>query len=197
MTVSDDQSSAGRNARPATVSVWDPLVRLFHWSLVAAMAYEFLFEAGTKAHIYLGYAILVLVAVRVLWGFIGSRHARFSQFVRGPGAVLAYLRDILRGRPRHYLGHNPAGGAMVVALIIMVAATSLSGWAMITDALWGEEWIEALHEALAWATLGLVLAHVAGVILASLQHRENLVRAMITGRKPLPDDSPPEALRRQ
>jgi cytochrome b len=178
------QSRPGRAQRPATIPVWDLGVRLFHWALVAAMAYEFLFEAGTQTHIILGYAILALLAFRILWGFIGGHHARFRQFVRGPATVLSYLMDIARGRPRHYHGHNPAGGAMVVALIVMVAATSLTGWAMISDALWGEEWIENLHEGLAWATLGLIVLHVAGVILASVQHRENLVHAMITGQKP-------------
>lgn len=168
---------------PAKVRVWDPLVRVFHWSLVAGMAYEFIFEPGTIIHNTLGQVLLLLVALRVIWGFVGSRHARFGDFVRSPFTVLGYCKDIVTGHPKRYLGHNPAGGIMVLALLASVAMTAGSGWLMITDALWGEEWIEELHETVAWLTLALIIAHVAGVVLASLQHRENLVRAMVTGRK--------------
>jgi len=168
---------------PAKVRVWDPLVRVFHWSLVVGMAYEFMFERGTIIHNTLGQVLLLLVALRVIWGFVGSRYARFGDFVRSPFTVLGYCKDIVTGHPTRYLGHNPAGGIMVLALLASVAMTAGSGWLMITDALWGEEWIEELHETVAWLTLALIIAHVAGVVLASLQHRENLVRAMVTGRK--------------
>lgn len=174
---------AGSEALPAGMRVWDPLVRVFHWSLVAGMAYEFVFEPGTIIHNTLGQVLLVLIAMRVVWGFVGSKHARFSDFVRGPWVVLGYVRDIFTGHPRRHLGHNPAGGAMVLALLLAVAVTAGSGWLMTTNALWGEEWIEELHEGAAWITLALIAAHVAGVILASLQHRENLVKSMLTGRK--------------
>lgn len=176
--------TAGRGTRSATVPVWDAAVRLFHWSLVAAIAYEFVAEAGTFAHEALGYGALSLVGFRILWGFIGGPHARFSDFVKGPFTTLSYLKDILAGHPRRYLGHNPAGAAMVLALLAAVAATGGTGWLMTTDAFWGEAWIEELHETFAYGTLALVGAHVAGVVLASVQHRENLVRSMITGRKP-------------
>lgn len=172
-------------SEPVAIRVWDPAVRLFHWSLVAGMAVEFLAEAGTDLHEAVGYGLLGLVALRVLWGFVGSRHARFADFVTGPRAVLGYLGAVIRGHPRRYVGHNPAGGAMVLALLALVLATGGTGWAMTTDALWGEEWIEEIHEVLADATLVFIAAHVAGVVLASLQHRENLVAAMITGRKPV------------
>lgn len=174
----------GRDTRPATARVWDIAVRVFHWSLVAAMAYEYLFEEGTRPHEVVGYAILGLVAFRVAWGFVGTRHARFADFVAAPAATWRYVVDIARGRPARFLGHNPAGAAMVLALLMMVTLTAATGWAMTTDALWGEDWIEELHEAAANLTLVLIGLHVLGVVLASWQHRENLVKAMITGRKP-------------
>lgn len=172
-----------RVRRASTIKVWDLGVRLFHWPLVAGIAYEFIFEPGTLLHNSIGYVILGLAAFRVVWGFTGTKHARFSDFVASPVRTIAYLRDAARGHPRRYIGHNPAGAAMVLLLIIMVSATAGSGWAMTTDALWGAEWIEDLHEGLANFTLALIAAHVLGVIVASWQHRENLVRAMVTGRK--------------
>lgn len=172
-----------RAMRASSIKVWDIAVRVFHWSLVGAMAYEFLAEEGTAFHNGVGYFILALIGVRVVWGFIGSKHARFADFVTSPVTTARYVLDILRGHPRRYIGHNPAGALMVLALIVMVTATAGSGWAMTTDALWGQEWIEDLHEGLANATLVLIGLHVLGVIMASWQHRENLVKAMITGRK--------------
>jgi cytochrome b len=160
-------------------------VRSFHWSLVAAVLYELVFDAGTVWHEGIGYLVLGLIAFRLVWGVVGTRHARFSDFVRTPVRVLNYLKDIAHGHPRRYVGHNPAGGAMVVALLGMLALTAGSGWAMTTDALWGADWIETLHETAADLTMALIGFHVAGVLLASWQHRENLVLAMITGRKRL------------
>lgn len=167
----------------ASVRVWDPLVRLFHWSLVASFAIAWLSEEGETLHNAAGYVVLALVAVRVVWGFVGSRNARFRDFVPTPAALLAYLRRMLAARAERHLGHNPAGGAMIVALLAMLALTAGSGWLMTTDRFWGVGWVEKLHEVSAWLTLALVGLHVAGVVLSSLAHRENLVRAMITGRK--------------
>jgi cytochrome b len=174
---------AGGATPPATVRVWDPFVRIFHWSLVGLFAAAWATsENMTKPHVWIGYAIMALVVARIAWGFAGSRHARFSDFVRGPRAVFAYLRDMLHGRAPRFLGHNPAGGMMILALIAALGFTGLTGWLM-TGPLWGDETIEELHEAAAFATLALVGLHVAGVIGSSLAHGENLVRAMITGRK--------------
>lgn len=184
MPIQTESMETGRATRPVTVEVWDIAVRVFHWSLVGAMAYEFIFSPGTVIHNAIGYGILGLMAFRFLWGFVGTRHARFKDFVTPPRATLQYLIGVLRGHPARHLGHNPAGAAMVVALMLMVTATAASGWAMNTDALWGEEWIEDLHEGMANATLVLIGLHVAGVIMASWQHGENLVKAMFTGRKP-------------
>jgi len=130
-----------------------------------------------------GYVVLALLAIRLVWGVIGTRYARFADFVRSPGTVTRYLIDILGGHPRRYLGHNPAGGAMVLALIGMCALAAGSGWLMTTDAFWGTKWVEALHEISANATLAFIALHVLGVLLTSWQHKENLVGAMITGRK--------------
>ncbi len=200
-----------------TVRVWDPVVRIFHWSLVAAYAVAWLStEAFDSLHEASGYAIGGLVALRLIWGVIGSRYARFSQFVRGPAATLAYLRDLLHGRERRYLGHNPAGAAMILALLATLAGTIFTGWLLqapervamlpsppaIVAPAWADDddherrdgggrgeaggVVKELHEVLANLTLLLVALHVGGVALASLRHRENLVRAMVTGEKRAP-----------
>jgi cytochrome b len=178
------ETEAGRDMRPAEVRVWDPLVRIFHWSLVIGFAVAFVSgDEWDKLHIQVGYAIAGLIAFRLIWGFIGPKHARFSDFVTRPSRVLAYLRDTVALRARRYIGHNPAGGAMVVALLVMIAAICGTGYMMTTDAFWGVEWVEEVHEAAANLTLALIAVHVLGVIVASFEHRENLVRAMVTGRK--------------
>lgn len=171
----------------ATVKIWDPLVRVFHWSLVASFAIAWLSaEDGRDLHLWAGYAAASLIAFRLVWGIAGTRYARFSQFVRSPGAVVAYLRDIISGREARYLGHNPAGAAMIVALILAMSGLCLTGWLYTTDAFWGEEWVEETHEMLANILLGLVGLHILGVFVASFRHHENLVRAMLTGRKRAP-----------
>jgi cytochrome b len=171
-------------AHPAEVRVWDPLVRIFHWSLVIAFATAWI-SAGESGHIHrlAGYAVLGLVGFRLAWGLIGTRHARFADFVRGPGAVLRYLGELRRGRPARHRGHNPAGGAMVVALLTLLMIAAGSGYMLTTDAFWGVEWVAGLHAAAANLALILIPLHVAGVVLSSLIERDNLVLAMITGRK--------------
>jgi len=177
-------TDAGRNSRPAEVRVWDPLVRIFHWSLVAGFAIAWLTGDELKGvHNAAGYIVMGLVGFRVLWGLVGTRHARFSDFVRRPAAVVGYLMDMVRGRAPRHLGHNPAGGAMIVALLAAVAVISATGIMMTTDAFWGVEWVEELHEGSVNFALVLVALHLLGVLFASLEHGENLVRAMITGRK--------------
>jgi cytochrome b len=169
---------------PATVRVWDPLVRIFHWSLVGLFAFAFVTgDEWQQPHEIAGYIIAGLIAVRVIWGLVGSRHARFSSFVYRPSTVAGFISDMVRMKARRYLGHNPAGGLMVLALLLIIAVISLSGWLMTTDAFWGVGWVEELHEGAAFAALGLIALHIGGVIVASLEHGENLVRAMLTGRK--------------
>ena len=170
------------------VRVWDPVVRLFHWSLVTAFATAFLAEEGGRLHDAAGYTVLGLIGIRLVWGLIGPLHARFASFVPAPGQLTAYLRELARGRPPRFLGHNPAGGAMIVVLLATVLTTAASGWLMTTDRFWGIEWVENLHEGSAWLALILVGVHVTGVLASSLMHRENLVRAMITGDKPVMAD---------
>ena len=163
------------------VPVWDPLVRVLHWALAAAFATAFLTaEEARGVHEAAGYLVGGIVAVRVLWGFIGTPHARFVDFVRPPAAALDYLKGLLTGRGERHLGHNPAGGLMIVALLAMLAVTVGTGL-LLEEA--HAEAFEEVHEVAANLTLALVFAHVAGVALGSLVHRENLVKAMITGRK--------------
>ncbi|SFK81634.1 cytochrome b/b6 domain-containing protein [Methylocapsa palsarum] len=163
--------------------VWDPLVRIFHWSIVVAFTFAWLTgEDSERLHVAIGYVIVGLVAVRLLWGFVGTVHARFNDFVYRPSVVIAYLIDITLLRAKRYVGHNPAGGAMVIALLVMLTATCATGIMMLTKT-WGATWVEEAHEGAANLTLLLVGLHLAGVFAASAQHRENLVWAMITGRK--------------
>ena len=178
---------AGGATPPATVKVWDPFVRVFHWSLVSLFVLAY--ATGDEiqyVHNAAGYAIAALVALRILWGFVGPRHARFRDFVRSPREAIGYARDAMLFRARRYIGHNPAGGLMVIALIVMLTATCATGYLMTTDAYWGSEAMEEVHGALANATVALIVLHVIGVLVASFEHRENLVRAMITGRKRAP-----------
>ncbi|WP_259782165.1 cytochrome b/b6 domain-containing protein [Aestuariispira ectoiniformans] len=171
----------------ATVKVWDPLLRLFHWSLVASFAVAWLSaEEIQSMHIWAGYAAGALIGFRLLWGLVGPKYARFGQFVRSPKETKSYLCDITQGREKRYLGHNPAGGAMILALIAGLASTVFFGWLSITDAYWGVEWVEEVHEFSANVMLGLVVLHVCGVVLASIRHDENLAKAMWTGRKRVP-----------
>lgn len=179
--VMDDQT-AGASA--ATVQVWDPFVRIFHWSLVALFVLAFVTgDEVERVHVVVGCMIAALVGIRIVWGLVGSRHARFRSFVRSPAETFDYMWKVVRGRAPRYIGHNPAGGLMTIVLLGMIVAIAVSGFMMTTDAFWGAKWVEALHEGLVYATLGLIALHVAGVVATSLELRENLVKAMITGRK--------------
>ena len=173
------------------VAVWDHAVRLMHWTLVLAVAASWITTlAFGKLHQPAGYLALAVVLLRCAWGFAGGRYARFAQFVRGPGATFAYLRLVLRGRAPRHLGHNPLGGWMIVALLACVGGLGLSGWLYTTDAFWGDETVDIVHQTLAWAVLVLATLHVAGVVFTGRHARENLVLAMFDGRKaaPGPDD---------
>ncbi|SHF10107.1 Cytochrome b [Kaistia soli DSM 19436] len=166
------------------VKVWDPVVRLFHWALAISIAIAWLTaEDMQSVHHVAGYVAAGLLAVRIVWGVIGPRTARFSSFVRHPSTVIGYLCDIAAGRERRFLGHNPAGGAMIVALMLAIAAQATMGYLLTTDAFFGVDWLAELHGAFAYVILGLIGLHVAGVLIASVRHRENLPLAMITGRK--------------
>ena len=167
------------------VRVWDPVVRVGHWALAVAVALGW--AATTAAlgawHVTVGYAALALVAVRIVWGFVGPRHARFAQFVRSPRATWAYARLAATGRAPRHLGHNPLGACMVLAFFACIGGLALTGWLYTTDAFWGDETVEHVHVALAWTIVVLAALHVAGVVLAGVLHHENLVAAMVHGDK--------------
>ncbi len=203
------------------IKVWDLAVRVFHWSLVVSFVLAYITgEENEALHVYLGYVIAGLIVFRFFWGFVGSRYARFSAFLYSPQETLAYVRDSRRGRPPHYLSHNPLGALMVFALLFSLSGTVITGLALNGDLpgmasrgeptatvsaefheeqeaddeheeyearsdgenssheLW-EEW----HEGFVNFTLLLIALHIVGVVMASRQHKENLVRAMVTGWK--------------
>lgn len=204
----------------ATIKVWDIAVRIFHWSLVAAFITSYFSgEENETIHIYSGYTIIGLLLFRLIWGFIGTRHARFADFIYSPSRIFAYARSFAAGSPKHYLGHNPLGGLMVIALLLSLSLTCYSGLklyaeedgkgplagatslSVITPAYAheagehegtnresggggeSEELWEEIHELFVNVTLGLVIVHIAGVIVASVLHKEKLIKAMLTGNK--------------
>jgi cytochrome b len=174
------------------ILVWDWPVRLGHWLMVGGFILAWLTsesETWRLVHAFSGSVVIAVALFRLPWGFIGSRYARFVDFVRGPGSVVDYLRSLIRLEPDHHTGHNPAGGWAIMLLLALGIATGVVGWAMYNEL--GGEWLEELHEGLAATMLTVVFIHVAGVISGSLLHGENLVRAMITGHK---QGSPEEAI---
>jgi len=166
------------------LAIWDLPLRLLHWSLALCVAAAWLTRSDTgPQHQYWGYAAAGIVTCRFLWGYAGNYYARFSQFVHNVGDTLHYLRLVLRGAAPRYLGHNPLGGWMVLALLLCVGLLGVTGWALNTDLLWGYAWPVRVHQALGWTLLGLIALHLGGVLFTSWQHRENLVAAMFSGRK--------------
>lgn len=198
------------------IKVWDIVVRLFHWLLVLLFIVSYLTGEEQDAlpipiHVYSGYAIIGLLLIRIIWGVIGGQHARFRDFIYSPSTVLAYLRALKQGNPKRYLGHNPAGGYMIIAMLVMLTGTTMSGLKCYAEEGYGplaesntvtfisaayaddddddeehsdgEEFWEEVHEFFVTMTLLLVFLHIMGVILSSKRHKENLVRAMITGKK--------------
>jgi cytochrome b len=164
--------------------VWDRFVRVFHWSLVACVAFNLLVQDdGEPLHRWSGYLASGLVLARIVWGFIGSRHARFADFFPTPARLRAHLQALRAGRPEAHEGHNPLGALMMLALLALVLSLGLTGWMQGLDAFWGDEWLEELHEGLAATLQGLVLLHVGAALLMSHLERTNLIRAMITGIK--------------
>lgn len=167
-----------------SILVWDIPTRLFHWLLALSFVGAFVTAESERTrdlHLLFGYTLLGLIGFRLLWGLIGSRYARFRSFLFSPAAVRDYLVSLLTRNPKHYLGHNPTGSFAVFLLLALGLLAGASGWAAYNDA--GGEWLEELHEGMANAMLAVVFVHIAGVVVSSLLHRENLVRAMITGRK--------------
>lgn len=176
------------------ILVWDAPVRVFHWLMAISFAGAYLTAESDRwmqVHVTLGYTMAGLVMFRLVWGLIGTRYARFSSFVSGFRSVFHYLRTLLQGRPEHYVGHNPAGALVIIALLVLSLVVVFTGWATYSEV--AGEWTEDLHEAAASLMLALVLAHIAGVLVSSLLHHENLVGAMLSGYK---TGSPEEGVRR-
>ena len=195
------------------IQVWDPFVRMAHWTIALAFFVAYLTEDDlTTVHVWVGYVVGVLVLARIVWGFVGPRHARFTGFVTDPITAIRYLWDLMLARATRYIGHSPAGGAMVIALLVFLAATVATGLIRYAEdgggllaplygqtssaepqALargenereerGGESAFGEAHEVIANVTLGLVIFHILGVLLASFAHQENLAKAMVTGRK--------------
>lgn len=196
------------------IRVWDPLIRIFHWGLVLTFFIAYLSgDEESTLHIYSGYAVFGLIAFRVLWGLIGTQHARFSDFVNTPTVAIDYLKS-LANKPKRYIGHNPAGGWMVIIMLVTLFIVSVSGFKIYTieegmgplagdipelalirnayadnderedkdEGFWEEFW-EEIHEASANFMLLLILLHVTGVYVSGWLHKENLAKAMLTGKK--------------
>ena len=203
----------------ATIKVWDIGVRVFHWSLVAFFAIAYITgEIETEdLHAFAGYVIIGLLAFRFIWGLIGTRYARFADFIYSPAEIIAYLKGLIARHPKHYFGHNPAGGLMVIIMLVVLVAISWTGLELYAVEGHGplaraelslaapvqangmenddehegmeseeEEFWEEVHEASVYFMLLLIALHVAGVVVSSIIHGENLVHAMVTGRKPKP-----------
>lgn len=211
-----------------TVKVWDYFVRFFHWALVVGVICQLATAEDFKGvHAKIGYAIIVLLILRIIWGFVGSGYARFTNFIYPPADIFAYLKSLVKGNAKHYTGHNPAGGAMVCALLLFLTLTALAGLKTLgadgkgplaidsqnimshaqaddhpyrIDEMGENEheghshagsnpqahfWKE-IHETLMGISLFLIGLHICGVIASSYVHRENLILAMITGRKKIP-----------
>ena len=187
------------------IKVWDIAVRIFHWSMVLFFTIAYLSDDSELIHVYAGYVVLGLILFRLLWGLIGTKYARFSNFIYGKKTTFNYLKSLFSSKPKRYLGHNPAGGWMIIALLISISLIIWSGLELYADEGKGpladvtveiiseahaddeggqtESLWEEIHEIIANLTLILVLAHIAGVLLSSLIHRENLIKSMITGYK--------------
>ncbi len=167
-----------------TIKVWDPIVRIFHWTVVTACTLNlFILEEGKYWHRVTGYVVAAAIIVRVLWGFVGTRHARFSDFMPTPARVMKQIRGIMTRNESRYIGHNPLASIMMMVLIGLLAATALTGWMTTLDAFWGEKWLEELHGTIANSIMVLVFIHAGAAIVESWRHRENLVWSMVTGRK--------------
>ncbi|MFC0399197.1 cytochrome b/b6 domain-containing protein [Paraburkholderia rhizosphaerae] len=166
----------------ARIRIWDRWVRFTHWVIAAIVIWD-LFGPTDPLHRKLGYAAAALVVLRIVWGFIGTRYARFSAWWPTCSYLRAYGRSLASGKPLRHLSHNPFGGVMALVLWALVLALAFSGWLMRLDAFWGEDWPQAIHTALAIALEVCVCIHIAAAIAMSVWTRENLIAAMVTGYK--------------
>jgi cytochrome b len=167
------------------ILVWDVPTRVFHWTLALSFAGAYLTSEGERyrdIHVALGYLMLGMIAFRLVWGFTGTAYARFGSFLFKPAEVVGYVRSLLSPQPQHYVGHNPAGGVAIFLLLALGLLLGASGlllyWEIGDEDIFGE-----LHEIVANLMLGVVIVHIAGVLISSVLHRENLARSMLTGYK--------------
>ena len=181
------QSAAGLRMKAkltSSVRVWDPLVRSLHWLLMIAIAGAWIMRHQAGAwHERWGYVAAAVVLVRILWGFIGTPNARFASFVRGPRALRAYLTSMLRGCAPRHVGHNPLGALMIVAMLFNLTLICITGWMFGTDTFFGVAWVINTHLYATYALFAMVALHLVGVLHACISQRENLVAAMLHGRK--------------
>lgn len=168
------------------VQVWDRFIRIFHWSVVVLFLLDFwLLEEGDPPHEFAGYALGVLLLARFVWGFIGSRNARFASFWPTPRRLMAHMQQVKSGRLDPHEGHNPLGALMVLFLLLGLSVTVISGWMLTWDAFWGEDWLEDIHELAANAVMLAVCVHVSAVILLGHRFKIALIRPMLTGKRKL------------
>lgn len=169
------------------IHVWDRFVRIFHWALVICIVLNFfVLEAGETPHRWLGYVASALVCARIVWGFVGSRYARFSDFFPTPAKIVRHVRHVRSGTHDDYPGHNPIAALMIFVLMGLVLALGVTGYMQGTDMFWGEDWVQELHEALASTLIALAGLHAAAAIAMGRLERTNLVHAMLTGVKVRP-----------
>ncbi|MEO8409591.1 MAG: cytochrome b/b6 domain-containing protein [Propionivibrio sp.] len=166
-----------------TIRVWDPLVRVLHWTLVICVLANLLNESGEAIHRWLGYTASAVVVVRVFWGFVGPHYARFADWFPTRSRLAPYVKALLHNRAPRHVGHNPAGAVMMLALMALVLLLGVTGYMMGTDTFFGEDWVEGLHEALANILIGAVVLHVGAALFESWKHQENLIASMLHGRK--------------
>lgn len=173
-------SASLTTARP----VWDRFVRVFHWALVSCVLLNsFVVDDGEDLHQWLGYLASALVVARIVWGFVGSEHARFADFFPTPGRLVRHLRGIFSGQPEAHWGHNPLGALMMLVLMALVIALGITGWMQSLDAFWGEEWLQDLHELAGNALLLAAGLHAAAALIMGRIERTRLIKAMVTGVK--------------
>ncbi|MCK0508694.1 cytochrome b/b6 domain-containing protein [Aromatoleum anaerobium] len=166
------------------IRVWDPFVRVFHWTLVSCVFLNFfVIDDGETLHEWTGYAASALVGARIVWGFVGSRHARFADFFPTVSTIRHHLRTLVSGEPDFHAGHNPLGAVMMLALMALVLGLGVTGFMQDLDAFWGEEWLQDLHATLASTLIGLAGLHAAAAVFMSHRERTNLIGAMLTGVK--------------
>ncbi len=171
-----------------SIKVWDPVVRCFHWGTALLFLANFaVLDDDSPAHRYAGYALFALVLIRLVWGVIGTKHARFSAFWPLFSEIKAHFVELFGGRPRLYLSHNPLGAVMVYNLLATLVLISVTGIMMVSDTFWGVDWVEGLHEFFANYALVCVGLHIVGVLVETKRSKINLVRAMVTGQKEIPD----------